>query len=435
MAERGSAPEGTVDALTGVQKWRRLSGWPNFLKNVLLGAITLLCAAWSLEIQHYVGIAIFKEQFLALIFGLAMAAIFIGLKPTASTAHDRVPLHDWLLAAMSLVCGLFVLFVYRDIVETIGELRAGTHRARRDGGLFGVRGNAARYGVDPGAAWRGVHRLFGAFPPRARDCSTFPAPRPSGSRFTSISTTTHFWASRSTLRPALSSPSSCSDACCSRQTGIASLNDFALVTMGKYRGGPAKVAVMASSLFGTISGSAVSNVVMDRPHHYPDDAPGRLFGTDGGRNRSGGVDRGPGDAARHGDRGVPHDRHSADFIWRGDPGRAAARDHVLHRAVRSGRSRSRQAEAEAGRTVGRAQPREYRRPGLDFRHSDLPAGMDAGRGALAARPLGDAGGRPRRWPCPCSTHLPGRAWTRSGSRSGRPGKPFWNWSSSRRWRG
>ena len=30
MAERGSAPEGTVDALTGVQKWRRLSGWPIF---------------------------------------------------------------------------------------------------------------------------------------------------------------------------------------------------------------------------------------------------------------------------------------------------------------------------------------------------------------------------------------------------------------------
>jgi TRAP-type uncharacterized transport system fused permease subunit len=30
--------------------------------------------------------------------------------------------------------------------------------------------------------------------------------------------------------------------------------------MGKYRGGPAKVAVLASSLFGTITGSAVANV-------------------------------------------------------------------------------------------------------------------------------------------------------------------------------
>ncbi len=37
-------------------------------------------------------------------------------------------------------------------------------------------------------------------------------------------------------------------------------NDMAFSLMGKYRGGPAKVAVFASSLFGMISGSAVANV-------------------------------------------------------------------------------------------------------------------------------------------------------------------------------
>jgi TRAP transporter 4TM/12TM fusion protein len=35
--------------------------------------------------------------------------------------------------------------------------------------------------------------------------------------------------------------------------------------VGKYRGGPAKVAVVASSVFGTISGSSVANVVVDGP--------------------------------------------------------------------------------------------------------------------------------------------------------------------------
>nr|CAD6606438.1 C4-dicarboxylate ABC transporter permease [Rhizobium sp. TCK] len=38
-------------------------------------------------------------------------------------------------------------------------------------------------------------------------------------------------------------------------------NDGALALMGGYRGGPAKVAVTASSLFGSISGNAVGNVV------------------------------------------------------------------------------------------------------------------------------------------------------------------------------
>jgi len=37
--------------------------------------------------------------------------------------------------------------------------------------------------------------------------------------------------------------------------------DIAMVLMGKYRGGPAKISVFASSLFGSISGSTVSNVV------------------------------------------------------------------------------------------------------------------------------------------------------------------------------
>lgn len=37
--------------------------------------------------------------------------------------------------------------------------------------------------------------------------------------------------------------------------------DAAMALMGRYRGGPAKVAILASSLFGTMSGSAVANVV------------------------------------------------------------------------------------------------------------------------------------------------------------------------------
>jgi TRAP transporter 4TM/12TM fusion protein len=41
------------------------------------------------------------------------------------------------------------------------------------------------------------------------------------------------------------------------------LSDLALVAMGRFRGGPAKVAVVSSTLFGTVSGSAVANVVVD----------------------------------------------------------------------------------------------------------------------------------------------------------------------------
>ena len=41
------------------------------------------------------------------------------------------------------------------------------------------------------------------------------------------------------------------------------ITDIALIVMGKYRGGPAKVSVVSSALFGTVSGSAVANVAVD----------------------------------------------------------------------------------------------------------------------------------------------------------------------------
>jgi TRAP transporter 4TM/12TM fusion protein len=41
------------------------------------------------------------------------------------------------------------------------------------------------------------------------------------------------------------------------------ITDIALIIMGKYRGGPAKVSVVSSALFGTVSGSAVANVAVD----------------------------------------------------------------------------------------------------------------------------------------------------------------------------
>jgi TRAP transporter 4TM/12TM fusion protein len=41
------------------------------------------------------------------------------------------------------------------------------------------------------------------------------------------------------------------------------LTDAAMIAMGRYRGGAAKMAVVSSTLYGTVSGSAVANVVVD----------------------------------------------------------------------------------------------------------------------------------------------------------------------------
>jgi len=54
------------------------------------------------------------------------------------------------------------------------------------------------------------------------------------------------------------------------RTGVGQLfMDFALALTGRTAGGPGKVAVVSSSLFGTISGSAVANVLVDGPITIP----------------------------------------------------------------------------------------------------------------------------------------------------------------------
>jgi TRAP transporter 4TM/12TM fusion protein len=54
------------------------------------------------------------------------------------------------------------------------------------------------------------------------------------------------------------------------RTGVGQLfMDFAMALTGHTAGGPGKVAVISSSLFGTISGSAVANVMVDGPISIP----------------------------------------------------------------------------------------------------------------------------------------------------------------------
>jgi TRAP transporter 4TM/12TM fusion protein len=54
------------------------------------------------------------------------------------------------------------------------------------------------------------------------------------------------------------------------RTGVGKLfMDFALSLTGHTAGGPGKVAVVSSSLFGTVSGSAVANVLVDGPITIP----------------------------------------------------------------------------------------------------------------------------------------------------------------------
>ena len=73
--------------------------------------------------------------------------------------------------------------------------------------------------------------------------------------------------------------------------GAAFFTDISMALMGRHRGGPAKIAIVGSSLFGTISGNVVSNVHDRRRGDHPDDASRRLSPASRGCDRSLRLDR------------------------------------------------------------------------------------------------------------------------------------------------
>ena len=80
--------------------------------------------------------------------------------------------------------------------------------------------------------------------------------------------------------------------------------DFSMSLTGHTAGGPGKVAIVSSALFGTVSGSAVANVMVDGADHHTVDEAHRIPSAvrRGGRGRR--VDRRPDHAAGHGRRRV-----------------------------------------------------------------------------------------------------------------------------------
>ena len=122
---------------------------------------------------------------------------------------------------------------------------------------------------------------------------------------------------------------------------------------GGQRGGPGKVAVVSSSLFGTISGSAVANVMVDGWLTIPDDEAHRLQAGGGRRGRGRGLHRRADHAAGDGrrvvrDGRVPRRALLAHHDRRRDPG------HLLLRRALRGHPLQRLAEGLAGIPQARA---------------------------------------------------------------------------------
>lgn len=241
-------------------RFRNLTGWAARCSAAGCLALSLMGILWALQVHRLAGFAVFPEQYLAAFLSIAAAVAFLIARPARGTS-DRVPWYDAAGALASLAFGLYVVLhfprmAYSLSIVTWDKLLFGTlallvvlEATRRLLGpvlviLAVVLCLYTRFGyLLPGLLYsRGVswERLVIYLPLDSN-----------GLFGIALAVTATMVASFIVFGRALQIVG-----------GGDFFTDLSLALMGRYRGGPAKVAVLSSTLFGTMSGSVISNVVV-----------------------------------------------------------------------------------------------------------------------------------------------------------------------------
>ena len=243
-------------------RFRTLTGGPSKILRTLLISLTVLGSLWALEIHNHFEITFFKQQYLALFLALALGSVFIAVKATPKQPGDGVPWYDWLLALGGLAIGLYVTVMYPTIAYRLGILSP-------DRWIFGGLAlililEATRRVAGGTLTWLALgvilYTRFAEWMP-----GIFYAKSASWGRIASYL----YLDSNGMLGLPIDVAAGVVVAfilfgqALYAVRGDKFLTDLALIATGRYRGGPAKVSVVSSALFGTVSGSAVANVVVD----------------------------------------------------------------------------------------------------------------------------------------------------------------------------
>jgi TRAP transporter 4TM/12TM fusion protein len=241
-------------------KERHLSGVFRGAERFLLIAIPSIGILFVADIPIYLRQVFFREQYLSIFLGLILGSIYLGAPATRASSKGNPPWYDIILASLGLGIGLFTAIVYPEQIYT------------------GIPQSGLAYQIT-GVLWlllviEATRRItgwvfvviIGGLIFYAHFTYLFPSPF-FGKGIPWQQLVVYLYMDNSAL---LGLPLWVSGVILFAfillgvflfATGARDvLNDFALSTFGRFRGGPAKVAVVASSLFGTISGSAVSNV-------------------------------------------------------------------------------------------------------------------------------------------------------------------------------
>jgi TRAP transporter 4TM/12TM fusion protein len=230
------------------------------LTSALAIVLTVVAILWALEIQRYLSWSLYPQQYFALALGLGLALAFLMLPAARHTKRGPVPWYDVVFAALGFAACAWIAVKYPDLVNTVFSRPPAAfvpgvviilllvEALRRATGwalvivigvfllyaLFGnhVPGRLAGRAQD----WRGLAAYL-----------AFDVNGILGLPTAVISTIVIAFVFFGSVLNVTG--------------GGRFFTDASLVAMGRLRGGPMKICVLGSCLFGMISGSAVADVV------------------------------------------------------------------------------------------------------------------------------------------------------------------------------
>jgi TRAP transporter 4TM/12TM fusion protein len=243
----------------GLVRSRRHSGALGVLESILLISIPILGSIFILYIPQRLGIRVWVEQYLALFLGLALVTTFLTTPATKKTPSHALPWYDVVLCFLSLAVSAYAAINWPDIVDTGGIITP----IRTALGIASV-----------SLLLEVTRRFFGwtlvllviVFIFYALFTSLFPGPLYGRSINWQRLAISLYLDKNALFGITLKVAATIVLAfvvfgqLLFATGGGKTILDFALTVFGKMKGGAAKVPVVASGAFGSLSGVAVANV-------------------------------------------------------------------------------------------------------------------------------------------------------------------------------
>lgn len=211
------------------------------------------------DILMYLKCSVYIQQYLAIILGLVLAVVFLQVPPAKKAKSNLFPWYDIVLSFLGLFIGIYPALFYPELIITIG-LHTPFKIVLSILAILLILESCRRY-----VGWPLtiiviillIYPLLNFLLPGALE----------GTGVSWKQLVIHCYLDQGALFGiALRVTATIVLAfvlfgqMLFKTGGGEFISDLALSTMGRYRGGPAKASIVASSAFGTLSGSAVANV-------------------------------------------------------------------------------------------------------------------------------------------------------------------------------